>query len=765
MQKLKVGVLMGGKSQEREVSFNSGRTVCDHLDTSKYEIIPIFQKPNGKLFLLPWHFLHRGKTSDFQHRLEKESKQIKWDNLKTLVDFIFIAMHGKFAEDGTVQGFLEILGIPYVGSKVFGSAMGMDKIMQKNILKQHGISVAKGITVYPHEMVLSATNYGVSGFEAHKKNIFEQLEKAQVSPPYIVKPYKEGSSLGVEAVFSKKELPKALLRASRITPGIEQAVLIEEKIDGMEISCCVITDYKTGKLIPLAPTEIVIENNKHIHDYEEKYMPGCGYEYTPARCNKKDIELIKKICAQVMQILDIKNIGRIDGFLTKSGEFIIIDPNTLTGMGPASFFFREAAEDNINHTQLINHVIETELNHYGLLNNIVTQESKTKHMNKKNKKKIKVAILMGGNTNEREISLETGRNITYKLSPQKYEAMPIFVDTNMELYKIDNRQLIRNSTKEIKELLNPKDKINWHDLPDIADFVFIALHGGQGENGCVQGTLEMLGMPYNGSSVLASALCANKFKTNNFLKNNGFDTPKSLLISKEDFMLNKNKIIEQITSEFTFPFIVKPHNDGCSMMVKKVKNKKELEKSLDILFTSGKTHALIEEVVQGMELTIGVIGNNEPKALPPSQTVTAKDILSIEEKFLPGAGENQTPAPLPKNALVFVQKQMEKAYKLLGCKGYVRIDCFYQSAKKAHNNNKKERVVFLEVNTLPGMTPATCIFHQAAEIGIKPMDFIDLIVELGFQEHALIPEKNEQKDTSMRHSQLSERKNKEKEKI
>lgn len=715
---------MGGKSQEKEVSFNSGRTVCDHLDTSRYEILPIFQKADGKLFILPWHFLHRGKTSDFAHRLENEAKKIKWDDLKNLVDFVFISMHGQFAEDGTVQGFLEILSIPYLGSKVFGSAIGMDKIMQKKILSANGIDVAKGITVYP---------YQIKNFEKYKDDIFAELKKACVQTPYIVKPYKEGSSLGVKAVLKEQDLKEALEYACFITPGIQQPVLIEEKIIGMEASCCLITDYKTGEILPLAPTEIVIEKNKHFHDYEEKYMPGYGYEYTPARCSLEDMQIIKDTCIKVMNILNIENIGRIDGFLTKDKKFIVIDPNTLTGMGPASFFFREAAEENINHTQLINHVIEAELQRYGLLEKILKNEEESKISKNMETKKLKVAVLIGGNTNEREISLESGRNITYKLSPQKYDAIPVFVDKNMELYKLNNRQLVRKSTKEIQDMLEPQDKIMWNDLPEIADFVFIGLHGGKGENGCVQGTLEMLGLPYNGSSVLASSLCANKFETNKFLASQGLDIPKSVLISKEEFISNKDIVVEKIQSQIEFPFIMKPHDDGCSVMVKKIKNAEQLKESLFEFFESEKEFVMLEELITGMELTVGVIGNDMAVALPPSQAVASGGILSIEEKFLPGAGENQTPAPLAKEALSLVQKNMEIAYKALGCSGYVRIDCFYESAQQSKTG--KERVIFLEVNTLPGMTPATCIFHQAAEIGIKPMDFIDLIVELGLEKH------------------------------
>ena len=135
-----------------------------------------------------------------------------------------------------------------------------------------------------------------------------------------------------------------------------------------------------------------------------------------------------------------------------------------------------------------------------------------------------------------------------------------------------------------------------------------------------------------------------------------------------------------------------------------------------------------------MELTVGVLGNDEPKALPPSQVVLSSEVLSIEEKFLPGAGENQTPAQLPPEAITYVQHVIESAYKPIGCKGYARIDCFYQDAKQSPTG--KERLVIIEFNTLPGLTPATCFFHQTAEIGLKPMEVIDRIIQFGLQEHA-----------------------------
>ncbi|MCL4361728.1 ATP-grasp domain-containing protein [Candidatus Dependentiae bacterium] len=726
MNKLKVGVLMGGKSIEREVSFNSGRTVCDHLDTARYQVIPLFISVN-RLYILPLKFLYRGKISDFEYRLKSEAQEIKWDDLKEVVDFVYIAMHGRYAEDGTIQGFLEVLQIPYLGSKVLASAIGMDKIIQKEILNANEILVPKWITFYPHQ---------IENSKFLESEIINELEKKGLAFPLVVKPHHEGSSLGVKIVENYDCLINAINIASNIDPLKKQPVIVEEKITGMEFTCIIITDYKTGKLIPLPPTEIVFEQGFNYYNYEQKYMPGRATKYTPARCSLKNTELIQKTCIDVMKLLDFTNLCRIDGFLTNEGQVYITDPNSFSGMAPSSFFFTQAAEIDMSHTKIINHLIETELESYGKQFDLIQNNIESFN----NHKKTRIAVLFGGKSNEKEISLESGRNIFYKLSPYKYQAIPVFLDSNLNLYKIDQKLLVRNSTHEISVSLKPEMKISWQNLAEIADFVFIALHGGEGENGCIQGTLEILGIPYNGSSVLASALCMDKYKTNEYLKIKNFDVPKSQLVSKKEFESNSD-LINQIILDFGFPLIVKPHDDGCSVLVSKATTQQDLNKSLKQIFDSNKNHALVEEFVKGMELTVGVIGNDIPKAMPPSRAVAQKEILSIEEKFLPGAGENQTPAPLPETAIKFVQNQIEQVYKSIGCKGYARIDCFYQNENESPTS--KERLVILEINTLPGMTPATCIFHQAAEIGIQPMDFIDLMIKLGFEEHNQLDKKEE----------------------
>jgi D-alanine-D-alanine ligase and related ATP-grasp enzymes len=722
MPKLRVGVLMGGKSIEREVSFNTGRTVCDHLDSARYNIIPIFQTISGELYLLPWHFLHRGKITDFLHRLAQEATAITWDNLSHHIDFAFIAMHGRYAEDGILQGTLELLGIPYLGSNVWVSSLCMDKIRIKPFLTEHKIATPLHIEVTPDQ--------GVNP-EKHISALVEKLHTASIQFPLIVKPSHEGSSLGISLVFSPDDLSAAITKACLTHPEKPQTVLLEERITGMEFSCVTLVNYKNKTLMPLPPTEIVHESQSDYFDYKQKYMPGRALKFTPPRCSTAITEKIQNTCGAVMKLLEIETISRIDGFVKKDGTVCIVDVNTFSGMAPSSFVFREAAEIGMSHTDLINHLIETDLDRYDMLDALTTAEDKeTKTMNHK---KLRVGVLMGGPSHEREISLESGRNVTFKLSPHKYQTTPLFVDTDMSISAISQVQLVRNSTKEISNSLTPDQRLQWHDLKQSFDFIFIALHGGPGENGTVQGMLEMLAIPYNGSSVFASALCMDKYKTAHYLGALGFNVPQSNLISHKNWQENQQEIISKCHQSIGFPCIIKPHDDGCSVMVYKANNAQELQIHISSLFTQHKTHALVEQFIQGMELTVGVVGNDKAHALPPSQTIATKGILSIEEKFLPGAGENQTPATLPAHILSFVQETMELVYEAVGCKGYARIDCFYQNATQSPTHT--DRVVILEINSLPGLTPATCIFHQAAEIGIKPMDFIDIIIQYGLAEH------------------------------
>jgi D-alanine-D-alanine ligase len=718
MRKLRVGIFMGGNSVEREVSFNSGRTVYDHLDRQLYEAVPIFQTLSGALYLLAWKFMHRGKIADFEHRLHAESEQISWSQLPAHIDIMFLAAHGAYGEDGRLQAMLTFLGIAYTGSKVYASALCMDKYAQKNVVESLAITVPRGMYYRPSDI----TTLTVQQLE-------HDLLTHNLTLPLVVKPVYGGSSLGVHRITTLHELLPALVSASTLTKPA-QGVLVEEQIQGMEFSCSLLYEHHTASWMPLSLTEVVPHATTGFLCYDQKYMPGNAIKYTPARCAAAVTAAIHATCITILQALHVQTMARIDGFYTSDGKIVIIDVNPVCGMDPASFLFREAAERTLTHRAVINHIIATELHAYGMHD----QRALHKETMYCQLPRMRVAVIFGGTTHEREISCASGRNVIYKLSPERYITVPIFMASDAKLYPIAEQLLIKNRTAEIEAALDGTPAIAIEELSTIADFVFIALHGGWGENGVLQGTLEMIGMPYNGSGVLTSARCMDKMSTTSYLRAAGFAVPDAYLVAAADYRADAHAVCATLMQRFAWPLIVKPHDDGCSTMVYKVTSLPELQDALATIIDDGKPCAMVEEYITGMELTVGCLGNDAITVLPPTMIVRTDAILTVHEKFLPGAGENQTPAPLDSAATHFVQETIKEVYRYMNCRGYARIDCFYQAADISPTGI--QRLVIIEINTLPGLTPATCFFHQAAEIGLRPPELLSTIIDLGLAEHA-----------------------------
>ena len=690
--KLIVGVLMGGASLENEVSFNSGRTICDHLE-DKYIVKPIFQTIDKKLYYLPHKFLYRGKIADFEKRLDTEAQLIDLKNLPQEIDFMYLAMHGKSGEDGTIQSLLELLKIPYLGSGVKGSILGMSKKYQYLILNSLGLKTPKTV-IFSAQEIESNTQKAIN-FDL----------------PYLVKPAEEGSSIGISYVDDNSELNPALKRASYVSSVIDkvnrQDVLVQEYIQGREFSCTVLTDPKTGQNHVLSITEVLIDSETKFFNYEQKYMPGKCHKITPAPFAQNIIAKIEKACLDIMESLDIITIMRIDGFVKADENIIFLDVNTIPGTGPTSFLFDQAAEKGFSPGQIINMLIEAEIKWNK--KKICASTKKFSEI----KYQFEIALLMGGNSNEREISLESGRNVVYKLQQIGYKVCPIFLNKNLDLYILEQKLLVKNTTKEIEEIICEQWPVSWPELKKF-NFVFLALHGGAGENGTIQGALQALDIKFNGSDNLTSAICMDKQITKTILRAHGLNTINGLIVNK------KNYQDESLYQNLKWPLIVKPHDDGCSFFVTLVNNMAELNTALNNLLQH-KNYALVEEYIDAMELTIGVFGTLDPICMPASEVIRTGRILSIEEKFLPGAGENQTPANISEVDAEFIKKEILKAYKILNCRNYARIDCFFKK--------ETQELIFIEFNTLPALTPATCLFHQAIEIGIKPAEFLQKIIE------------------------------------
>jgi D-alanine-D-alanine ligase len=341
MKKLRVGVILGGISSEREVSLNSGRNVHDNLDREAYAPVPIFMDGEGRLWVIPWQLVSQNTTTDITERLEKEARRVSYEGLKAEIDFAFLSLHGKFGEDGCIQGLLELLGIPYTGPGVLASALGMDKHIQQRILQAAGIGVPESLLVREPE------------WRSDREGVIRTL-LARFTLPVFTKPPREGSSIGVTLVRNAESIADGIEEALKW----DRAVLVEEFIDGIEFSSIILEE--DGEIRPLDVTEITPQSD--YFTYDDKYMPGRCRKFTPPRNIPPEIvEAIKHEAVRAFRALGFRSYGRIDGFCLPEGRILITDPNSSSGMAPSSFFFEQAACAGMLPSMILSRLIENAL--------------------------------------------------------------------------------------------------------------------------------------------------------------------------------------------------------------------------------------------------------------------------------------------------------------------------------------------------------------------------------------------------------------------
>jgi D-alanine-D-alanine ligase len=336
---MRVGVILGGISSEREASLASGRQVCVHLNPQKYVVLPLFMDLSGRLWHISQKLLVQNTTADIIARLEVEAERVQYEDLRSIIDFAFIALHGKYGDDGCVQGVLELLGIPYTGSGVLASAVCMDKYIAHRVLEEAGIQVARDLLV--EDLDWSEDPAAV------RKRIVET-----VGLPCVIKPDREGSSIGVSVVTEEERIDGALEEAF----SWDNLALVEEYLSGLEFSCIVLGN---DDLQPLVPTETATDNE--YLTYEDKYMPGQSQKITPARVSKEMLAKIQEEVVKAYRALGMKNYGRIDGFVVDGDRVLITDPNSSSGMAPSSFLFHQAADVGLNPMMLFDRMTELAL--------------------------------------------------------------------------------------------------------------------------------------------------------------------------------------------------------------------------------------------------------------------------------------------------------------------------------------------------------------------------------------------------------------------
>ena len=307
-------------------------------------------------------------------------------------------------------------------------------------------------------------------------------------------------------------------------------------------------------------------------------------------------------------------------------------------------------------------------------------------------RKMKVALLMGGSSSEREISLMSGGQVEAALRRLGHDV--IVIDP------------ARDSVAVLAQ-----------SGPDAA---FIALHGKYGEDGCIQGTLEMLGIPYTGSRVLASAVAMNKIVSKAMFAAAEVPTPPCVTVSRSDAL----EVALARAQSLGFPCVVKPSSQGSTVGITIVRESAALADALELAFRSD-PDALIEKYITGTEVTVGVLGTRTPRALPTLEIVPKNEFYDWDSKYTPGKSEHIVPARIPEPAGAECERLAVEAHVALKCRGYSRVDMIVEPSGQ---------VWVLEANTLPGLTQVSLLPDAARAEGISFDRLIQTILDSAFDE-------------------------------
>lgn len=343
MKKNKIALIFGGKSPEHEISIISARNIYNAIDKVKFEIVLIGISYNGKWFLESEENLQDkacvvGKAAIpiaavFGHQ---NNKFLRLDNYQYIdnIDAVLPITHGPNGEDGTLQGVLTHLDVPFVGPGVLGSAVAMDKDFTKKILRDAGIGHAEGITFYQHEI----------------NNISYKDTTNKLGDILFVKPCNMGSSVGVSKVTSETEFYTAINEAFKF----DRKILVEKAVQGRELECAVM-----GNEMAEVSTvgEVVME--KGIYDFENKYVSDNAKIYIPAQnLTDEQMQKVRNTARAAYIALGLEGLSRIDVFLTTKDEVIINEPNTLPGFTAVSMYPKLWDASGLAYNILIEKLIE-----------------------------------------------------------------------------------------------------------------------------------------------------------------------------------------------------------------------------------------------------------------------------------------------------------------------------------------------------------------------------------------------------------------------
>lgn len=350
---------------------------------------------------------------------------------------------------------------------------------------------------------------------------------------------------------------------------------------------------------------------------------------------------------------------------------------------------------------------------------------------------MKIAVLSGGLSTERDVAISSGKKIARALRERGHKVVliDVFMGYEQDICDIDalfEEDYEFESGGEIMSRIPDIDKVkasrrdksarfvgeNVLDICGVADICFLALHGGEGENGQLQALLDLMGIRYTGAGYFASAVAMNKRVAKAVLLNHNVSTPMGRAFDITDRQSGA-------CSEWdTFPCVVKPCSGGSSVGVTIVGSKDEFEPALDFAFKYD-SEVLVEEFIKGRELSVGIL---DGKALPIIEIIPKAGFYDYENKYQAGATDEVCPAPIDEDVAELIQREAEKAYKALSLEAYSRIDFILREDKSFY---------CIEANNLPGMTPMSLFPQEAQAVGISYPELCDMIVELSLKKYGI----------------------------
>lgn len=345
-----------------------------------------------------------------------------------------------------------------------------------------------------------------------------------------------------------------------------------------------------------------------------------------------------------------------------------------------------------------------------------------------------IAVLFGGQSSEHDVSKVSAATIISKINQDKYTIIPIYITKEGHWLLYDGPvENIQNDTWEkfaASAILSPDathkgifrivgDKLKL--IP--VDLVFPVLHGANGEDGTIQGLLELANIPYVGCGVLSSAVSMNKAYTKIIVEKLGVSQAKYQVVYRYDVENNIEQAIEKIEETCGYPCFVKPACAGSSVGITKAHNRDELVDGLWVAAKEDRT-IVVEENITGLELECAVLGNNDVKASAIGQVLAAAEFYDYDAKYNNRESKTVIPAPIPKDKADEIREKAVEIFKALDGRGLSRVDFFMEEGTN--------RIVFNEINTLPGFTPISMYPMLFNEVGIQTEELVEKIIELGF---------------------------------